>query len=214
MIVKVFLCGLFATVPAYLIERGIELKLSALPFSPFTTSWIYFFVVVGFTEEICKYFAARWGAFSSSELDEPVDVIEYMIIAALGFAAFENLLYLLPQGGVAVSANAFRVTFQRFIGATLLHALSSGTFGYFLMLAFAKAKREIPLTLTGLFFASFLHGLFNFSIIQAQGYWKLAIPLTILVGLALFVSWGIQVARKMPSICNITNAKIKYQKPK
>lgn len=210
MIAKVFLYGLVATVPAYLIERAIELKLSFLPVSPFTAAWIYFFIVVGVTEEICKYFAAKWGAFSSSELDEPMDVIEYMIIAALGFAAFENLLYLLPHDGIA-SANSFVVTLQRFVGATFLHALASGTFGCFLMLAFAKQNREISITLAGLFVASSLHGLFNFSIIYGEGYWKLIIPLAILFGLAFFLSWGMQRARKMKGICVSENAKFKIQ---
>jgi RsiW-degrading membrane proteinase PrsW (M82 family) len=201
MILKVFLYGMLATFPAYLIEKGIAIKISLLSIPPFVSSLLYFFVVVGFTEEICKYFAAKWGAFSSSELDEPIDIIEYMIIAALGFAAFENLLYLLPQGGTNEIANALIVAIQRFIGATFLHALASATFGWFLVLAFTKQRREILLTLAGFFLAALLHGLFNFSIIEAQGYWKLAIPVAILIGLAIVVSWGMQKAKKMQSVC-------------
>lgn len=205
MIAKVFLYGMLATLPAYFIERGIQLKLSSLLISPFTASLIYFFIVVGITEEICKYFAAKLGSFSSSELDEPIDVIEYMIIAALGFAALENVFYLIPQNDPDLSPLVgVVVAIQRFIGATLLHALASGAFGYFLMLSFANPKREIPLTLTGLFLASFLHGLFNFSIIQAEetyDYRKLFIPVGILAGLAIFVSWGIKKAKKMKAVC-------------
>jgi len=212
MVLRVFIYGVFATLPAYFIEKGLELKISLLSISPFTASFLYFFIVVGITEEICKYFAAKWGAFSSSELDEPIDVIEYMIIAALGFAAFENLFYLLPQNGVFPQTNTLVITLQRFVGATFLHALTSGTFGFFLLFAFAKPRLEVPLTFFGLFLASFLHGLYNFSIIEAGKYWKLAIPLAILVGLALFVSWGIQRARKMKSVCALEKSKIKKQK--
>lgn len=210
MILRVFAYGVAMTIPAAAIEVFFEPKLSLLPLPPPFISGIYFFVIVGLTEEFFKYLAARESVFASSELDEPLDVMLYLIIGALGFAALENLLYLLQQctGEFAVTLcresffqNSFALTLQRFIGATFLHALASGTFGYFIVLSFRRPKFKIAFFLLGLLLASFLHGLFNFSIMELAGAWKLIIPLAILIGLAIFVSWGFQKIKRMQDTC-------------
>lgn len=212
MIVRVFAYGVAATIPAAALEVLLEPKLALLPLSPLFISGIYFFVVVGMTEEIFKYLAARESVFASSELDEPLDVMLYMIISALGFAALENLLYLLQQCAGEFAAalcqesffqNSVALTIQRFVGATFLHALTSGTFGYFVALSFSRPKFKWIFFLAGLFLASVLHGLFNFSIMEVAGLGKLIIPVGILIGLAISTSWGFQLLKRMPNKCNI-----------
>lgn len=122
-----------------------------------------------FVEEFSKYQAAKKIALNKKDFDEPIDALIYLITAALGFAALENVIFLLEvvydYGFLAglVTGNL------RFAGATLLHLLSSATVGGSIAFCFfhkEKLKRNV---FWGLFFATLLHTLFNYFIIQNRG---------------------------------------------
>ena len=55
---------------------------------------LYIFLGVATIEEIAKFLVIKIKVLKSSELDEPLDIPLYMIIAALCFAAVENILVL------------------------------------------------------------------------------------------------------------------------
>lgn len=191
-----------AAIPAALIEIGLyeELKLFNLP--DFWFQIFYVFLGIALIEELAKYLAARKTAIKNSELDEPTDVMLYMIIAALGFAALENLLILFPLFKPSfLFLETFLVSVLRFAGATFLHALCSGVFGYFLALSFFEPKKRIRLVVQGLLIAVVLHGLYDFSIMKIEGNLKFAIPIIILIFLAIFVTLGFQKVKKLKSIC-------------
>ncbi len=118
-----------------------------------------------FIEECAKLLAVAIFIFWRVEYDEPADAMIYMITAALGFAAFENALYLQKPFAYEIF-QGLTVINLRFIGATLLHALSSGFLGYFIAKAFlqGKIRKEIAI-LIGLILATLLHALFNLSIL-------------------------------------------------
>jgi RsiW-degrading membrane proteinase PrsW (M82 family) len=123
-----------------------------------------------------------------------------MIIAALGFAAIENMLILFSASYIFAEATLLMAL--RFIGATFLHALCSGLLGYFLALSFfATRKKRIKFVLMGLGISTLLHGFFNFCIITIEGYLKFIIPIIILIALAVFVRFGFKKVKKMTSIC-------------
>ena len=136
---------------------------------------------------------------NNQEFDEPVDAMIYMIIAGLGFAALENILCLIPS--ISLS-EILGISALRFVGATFLHALCSGTIGFFLALSIYEAKRK-KLLMVGIILATFLHGLFNYSIIVIEGSLKIIIPSLIIILLALFVSLGFKKLKKMKSVCKI-----------
>ena len=85
------------------------------------------FIILAGIEEIFK-FGAAWLVISKhrDQFDEPVDAMIYLIVAALGFATIEN---------IAAASNSGNLIFEtitlRFIGATLLHTLSSGLLGFY-----------------------------------------------------------------------------------
>ena len=144
---------------------------------------IFIWVII---EETLKYAAALLMVLWNKAVDEPIDVIIYMIAIALGFAALENALFIfnpLVSGDFADSA---LTGFFRFLGATLLHVLASGTVGAFLAFAFFKSNTVKLLWGTfGLFIAIVLHALFNFFIMDASG--------ETILGVFLFVWMGIIV---------------------
>ncbi len=119
------------------------------------------------TEEIFKYLAFAAIVFRSPFLDEPVDYAIYMMAAGLGFAALENTFFLIHP----LSTNELTVSFLtgnlRYLGATLLHSVTSGFLGICLGLAYFKSRGERQLYwLLGLAGAICLHTVFNFFIIE------------------------------------------------
>ena len=139
----------------------------------------------------------RFAVYKDKALDEPVDVMLYMIIAALGFAAFENILILFGLGASSPISSILALTLVRLVGATFLHALASGTFGYFLARSFFDTKKKYLYVAVGLFVATLLHGLFNFYILEVEGVAKLVVPAIILIGLAIFVSISFKQLQKI-----------------
>ena len=117
-------------------------------------------------EEVVKFAAAYLTALRLRIFDEPLDAVVYLVTAALGFSAFENVLFLLAplqNGDVFVSIITGDL---RFIGASLLHTLSSATVGIALALAFYKgAWARRGAAVVGLILATTLHTLFNFFIL-------------------------------------------------
>jgi RsiW-degrading membrane proteinase PrsW (M82 family) len=121
-------------------------------------------------EEIIKFLAVSLVAFRSAYADEPLDFPIYMITAALGFAALENTLFLIHP----LSANDTTVGLLtgnlRFLGATLLHAVSSSMVGIAIGLSFYSNWFEKKLYLfVGIITAITLHSLFNFFIMKNDG---------------------------------------------
>lgn len=204
MILKIFFYGMLAALPAALIELGASNQLESFALAPVLTSLLFYFGIVAFTEEGLKYLVVRDKVFSNPEFDEPVDLMLYMIIAGLGFAASENILIFLSPEVLSLSIEKTLIlTGFRFIGATFLHALCSGILGYFLALSFFETKHQIKLFITGLGLVILLHGLYDFSIMVVEGSMEFALPIIILISLAMYVFFGFKKLKKLKSVCKI-----------
>jgi len=122
-------------------------------------------------EEILKYLAALIVLCKTNNADKPIDWPIYLITAALGFAALENMLFLLKIFPIsAITAISLSTGNLRFLGANLLHAVSSGIIGISIGISFymSKWKRKIFL-FVGFLIAIGLHSTFNFFIIRNTG---------------------------------------------
>ena len=122
-------------------------------------------------EELIKFFAGYFIAMRSKANDEPIDPIIYMITAALGFAAVENILYLLIVITDPNSTQIFTLLTgdARFMGATVLHTVSSAVIGMFIGFSYFETKKErFFYTILGIVLAILLHSAFNFSIILGR----------------------------------------------
>jgi RsiW-degrading membrane proteinase PrsW (M82 family) len=129
----------------------------------FSPVWLYTFAGI---EELVKFWAAYAAIHNSPAFDEPVDAMLYAVIAALGFATVENVAVLLNGGGQSVFLPAtFHLITFRFLGATLLHTLASGIFGYY----WARSIKEFQTfnwLFLGFIMATALHGTFNFLVLS------------------------------------------------
>ena len=153
---------------------------------PATFNLVFMWVII---EEVLKYAAALIMVLWNKEVDEPIDVIIYMIAIALGFSALENSLFIFNPLIAGDYVNSAHTGFFRFLGPTLLHVLASGTVGASLALAFFKSSRtKLLIGSFGLFIAIILHALFNFFIMGASGETILGVFLFVWIGIiALFL---------------------------
>lgn len=147
------------------------------------TTLIFVWVVI---EEVLKYSAALIVVLWHRAVDEPIDTIIYMITIALGFSALENALFIFSPFMDGHYVESILTGHFRFLGATLLHVLASGTVGAMMALAYYKSKvARIIWSTIGLCVAIVLHTLFNFFIMDANGETILTVFLFVWMGVII-----------------------------
>lgn len=198
-IVRAFVAGGLAVFLAYFFEKLINpvfgpLKPLNFNLALTVSSFLYFFHNIGLIfswaaiEECLKFVVAYIAVLRSRAFDEPIDGMVYMITVALGFAAVENTLFLLstlakyPDGSfILLTGNL------RFLGATMLHVISSAVVGGAIALSFCTPKvKKAAYIFFGLLIASVLHALFNFFIMANNGKNTFEVLMLLWVG-AIFV---------------------------
>ena len=100
-------------------------------------------------------------------VDEAPDYVIYMITIALGFAAAENMPFLLTPLSTGNIASGIFTGNLRFLGSTLLHVVASSAIGF--ALAFSASYRPVKrmaAAALGLILAVALHTAFNALIIH------------------------------------------------
>ena len=138
-----------------------------------------FLGVLAYIEEAVKYLAAKISALRSKAFDEPVDAMVYLVVAALGFAAAENIGYILQD-----MENAVGIAYFRFLSSTFIHALASAVAGYFFAFAVLRRKNVAFYAALGLIFATAIHAMFNAFIVLAEGNSRFLILVAILIASA------------------------------
>lgn len=125
LILKLLILGALSTFPAMILEIVAE-DVFAIFFEMGTVEFIVIdtFLGVAFVEEYCKYLAVRIGAWKNRAFNYRFDAIVYSVAAALGFAAFENLLYVADSGLETALMRAFT--------AVPGHAINGLTMGIYL----------------------------------------------------------------------------------
>jgi len=135
------------------------------------------FFVVGLTEEFSKYIIVRYVSQPRKAFNEPFDGIIYAVMVSMGFAATENIMYVIEGG--------YEVAIVRAFTAVPAHATFAIIMGYYM----GKAKfsnHKILLNFTGLFLAILFHGTYDFFLFidYIPGVW-LGAFLSLLIGLFL-----------------------------
>lgn len=191
MIAKTYIFGGLSAFAALLIElvihdplQGVIINLPRLISDNLST-----FIVFGIVEEIIKFAFVYMVVRKSQYFDEPIDAMVYMVTGALGFAAAENI-FLVFSG----QANILSVIIIRFIGATLLHALSSALIGHYWARGM-KLNIEGKMIFAGIVLASIFHIIFNYLVFKFSD--LLIYPTAFLVLLGFFVLYDFEELKKM-----------------
>lgn len=115
-------------------------------------------------EEILKFLVFYILAYKTIYNDEAIDPAIYLITVALGFAALENIFYILkPAASFNITASLLTGGL-RFLGSTLLHTIASCFIGICIGVT-SRRFRGISVIL-GVSGAIFLHATFNFFILK------------------------------------------------
>ena len=156
---------------------------SFLPLQDKLCIWEQFkqaFFVVGFSEELSKYVIVLFFAQRHREFNEPFDGIVYAVMVSMGFAATENIMYVLQHGASTALLRAFT--------AVPAHATFGVLMGYFMGLAKFKPNK-LFLNLSGLLLAIVFHGAYDFFLFIdfVPGIW---------VGVFVSLATGLYLSRK------------------
>jgi RsiW-degrading membrane proteinase PrsW (M82 family) len=166
LIALAFLAGMISVAIAVPLELGAKQLLQAGALGFVASSTLTYSIWSGM-EEIIKFVMAYATVLRRRDDDEPVDPVIYMVTVALGFAGAENVLFLLSPLSGGTVAQTIATGDLRFVGATLLHVLSSSLIGVALGMTFYWRKRLHYIAGTvGLFAAIWLHIAFNYLILN------------------------------------------------
>jgi len=120
-------------------------------------------------EEVLKLIGVSFIIFGNNIIRRPIDYPMYFIATALGFAAFENVLYLIKPMATSGSIVGMLTGNLRFLGSTLLHAIASSMIGSALGLSFYLQRYRVIYFFMGIICAISLHSAFNFFIMKGSG---------------------------------------------
>lgn len=175
-----FVGGMLTAILAIFAECFWAVLITGQPCTNLNSEYVnplWIFVGISFIEEYAKYLPVKLLIHRRKDFDEPIDAMIYMMTAALGFASLENAIFsfkifygtaenslaILPFNQTSLLAG-LDMAVNRFVGANLLHALSSGIVGFFLARAWFSPYRHHFLAL-GIISASVLHTGFNYLIL-------------------------------------------------
>lgn len=200
LLFKLFLGGVASCFPAALLEICIALLFPAESEMNFIQMFLYVFIAIALVEEVCKWFFVYKISYNHNEFDTLYDMIVYSAFVALGFACFENILYVSSSGlltGVirAISAVPGHVCDGIFMGSYLaLSKLNYEKGNYKLSKKYKTLSLVIPII---------THGIYDFCV-----FWDN--PLFILIFIVFVITIFIICFRKVMEISR-NNINFKYK---
>lgn len=163
-----FVFGMLGVPAAIFFEKLAMDQIGAVTFTLFV-SWAVI-------EEFIKYIAAIISGLRSKYFDEPIDAVMYLISAALGFAALENVFFIFSSIVDGGFADALMTGQLRFVGASLLHIACSALVGFSIAFGLCEPRWKKWLYHgVGLLTAISLHTVFNYLIMISNGKYLLNI---------------------------------------
>lgn len=160
LIVKLLALGAVSCFPATVLELALSGAIEALGLTnPYLAAFLESFVVAALCEELVKRWFLRRATWNNAAFDYQFDAIVYAVSVSLGFAALENVLYVMQSG--------FETGIVRAFTSVPGHAIFGVFMGYFYghaKLAEAQGRAsEVREYLTlSLLVPLLLHGVYDF----------------------------------------------------
>lgn len=114
---------------------------------------VHAFLIVALVEEFSKFIFVRGILYNNSNFNEPFDGIVYSVMVSMGFATFENILYVV-EGGIGTAL-------MRMFTAVPAHATFAILMGYYLGKAKFEHKKSYY-ALHALAVATLFHGAYDY----------------------------------------------------
>jgi RsiW-degrading membrane proteinase PrsW (M82 family) len=160
LLIWAFFLGCLSTIPAIILTLVLSSVLKAEISHSMSVTFTYAFFAVALAEEFSKFIFLRGSLFRKPEFDEPYDGITYSVMIGMGFATLENLIYVFN------SDNGYAVGWLRAFTAVPAHATFAVAMGYFTGLAKFNREKRLMYLVYGLSLAVFMHGLYDFLLMQ------------------------------------------------
>jgi len=179
------------------------LQLWTQPGESLVVQWMGFVLGVGVPEESCKalvllFLVRRFGPFA------PQSVLFYGLMAGLGFGIYEGVSYQTShnfrfavdmsgtQNSALFAAEYYFLNLIRLTTLPFLHAIWTGTAGYFIGFAAQYPERRRGLLIVAIGVPAFLHGSYNAFSASALG---LATALLSVLALNLYLAKSVDFER-------------------
>ncbi|HEY0652331.1 MAG TPA: PrsW family glutamic-type intramembrane protease [Chryseosolibacter sp.] len=176
-----FIYGIFSTFITLGISFPLE-KFLALKDDDVLHQFYDAFFKVALVEEFSKFLFVRFILYPNKNFNEPFDGIVYAVMVSMGFATFENVIYVYSYG--------IETGILRMFTAVPAHATFGVIMGYFLGIGKFRKFHRFYFSLFALMGATFFHGAYDYFwfIADATGVWTgiwMGAIVSLIVGLIL-----------------------------
>ena len=159
------------------LEKFLPFMQGASGDKSFLDTLLYAFIGAALIEELCKWLMLYLKGYNNKEFDEVYDIIVYSVFVSLGFAFFENILYVLGTQKLSIAI-------LRAVSAVPGHACDAIFMGYYLALAKqfsyqSKKQLERKNIILSILVPAVLHGIYDFCLMS--GYEILIVTFIIFV---------------------------------
>ena len=179
LLLSLFLRGVLAMIPILILELIGDKVVSVFSWNQMIYLFFAYFVIPGFIEEGVKYVVVIRRAWNDPNFNYTFDAVVYAVFASLGFAAVENIMYVVTSGfSTAVVRAIFSIPghamFGVVMGAGLAKAKKLEILGEAMAAQSAKNRAWI--------LAAILHGLYDYLLVAFGGLFYLYF-----IGLLIYV---------------------------
>ena len=179
LLIGLFLRGVLAMFPILILEILARQFVESFSWSTMAYLFLSYFVIPGFIEEGVKYKVLVKRTWNDPNFNYRFDAVVYAVFVSLGFAAVENILYVVESG--------FSTAVLRAIFSIPGHAMFGVVMGVFLgtakwLEAHSQAEQAAVVRKRGFLLAAILHGFYDFLLVGFGGIFYLYF-----VGLVIYV---------------------------
>lgn len=162
---KLFLSGILSgiiVIVVSIIILSIFPSILNIQNANFFKTFLYSFILVALIEELAKFFMIYKISYNHKEFDQAYDILLYSVFVGLGFACFENFLY------VGSNDNSIFVAIFRGITAIPAHACFQTFMGYYLSLSKQNEKKKKKYLKLSIIVPIILHGTYDFLLLSGN----------------------------------------------
>ena len=170
--------------------------------------FLYSFIGIALVEELCKWIMLYIKGYHHKEFDETYDMIVYAVFVSLGFAFFENIIYILKIGKISTAI-------MRAVLSVPGHACDAIFMGYYLSIAkqhyYKKQKqKERKYILLSIIIPAVLHGVYDFCVMSKIR--ELIVVIIIFILIEIIYIFALKKLEEFSNKSKIIKKKITYCK--
>lgn len=202
-LIKLLIYGVLSSIFVVLINivlNMLDIKLIDINNASTKDILFYCFISIALLEEVSKFIFLYISSYKSKNYDYTFDMIVYGAFVSLGFALFENIIYVQEYG--------IKVGFQRSGTAIVLHACCGIIMGMYLGSAKIKdlnnKKSKYLFIALSIIVPTLIHGMYDYCALTKSLYNLILIVMVISTSSIIFVNYNKARDRKIKDVKEIS----------